>query len=110
MTTLHLISAASFAFVAVFTWHAYSAAPGVGQSPRSAIVEAWINILLGFSLNYVANLLILPLVGFHIGHVDNFLMGWVYTAVSIVRQYAIRRWFNARLHSLALRLGGPPTT
>lgn len=105
MTTLHLISAASFTFVAIFTWHAYTAAPGVGQSPRSAIVEAWINILLGFSVNFLANFLIFPLVGVHIGAAENFLVGWIYTAVSIVRQYAIRRWFNARLHTLALRLG-----
>ena len=104
MTALHLFSAASFVFVVAFTWKAYAAQPGVGQSPRSAIVEAWTNILIGFSINYVANLAILPMVGFHIGHVDNFLMGWCYTAISIVRQYVIRRWFNARLHNLALRL------
>lgn len=103
MTALHLFSAASFVFVVAFTYRAYAAVPGPGQSPRSAIAEAWINILIGFSINYLANLAILPLVGFHIGHVDNLLMGWVYTAISIVRQYAIRRYFNARLHDLALR-------
>lgn len=103
MTALHFFSAASFVFVVAFTYRAYAAQPGPGQSPRSAIAEAWINILIGFSINYLANLAILPLVGFHIGHVDNFLMGWVYTAISIVRQYAIRRYFNARLHDLALR-------
>ena len=105
MSTLHLISAASLAFVVVFTFRAYSANPGQGQSPRSAIAEAWLNIIAGFLVNYVANLLILPLVGFHISPGQNLLIGVIYTAVSIVRQYAIRRWFNARLHTLALRLG-----
>lgn len=103
MTTLHLFSAASFLFVVAFTYHAYSAAPGVGQSPRSAIVEAWIGIVIGFSVNYLLNLVLFPLVGVRPSLVDTFLLGWIYTAASIVRQYAIRRYFNARLHSLALR-------
>lgn len=103
MTALHLFSAASFLFVVAFTYRAYYAAPTPGQTPRSAIVEAWTNIIIGFSLNYVANLLILPLAGFHIGPLENFMVGWIYTAVSIVRQYVIRRYFNARLHDLALR-------
>jgi hypothetical protein len=36
----------------------------------------------------------------HGGYLDpwgNFWMGWVFTVISIVRQYAIRRWFNAQL-------------
>jgi hypothetical protein len=27
----------------------------------------------------------------------NWWMGWIFTTVSIVRQFAIRRWFNRRL-------------
>jgi hypothetical protein len=33
-------------------------------------------------------------------------MGWIYTSVSILRQYAIRRWFQQRLHAAALKLVG----
>lgn len=106
MTLLAGLGLASFAFVAVFTYRAYTAAPGAGQSPRSAIVEAWLNIAVGFAINFVANFLILPLIGAHPSASQNFLMGWIYTAVSIVRQYAIRRWFNAKLHEAARRLAG----
>ena len=63
------------------------------------------NILIGFTINYAMNLLLLPLVGARITAVDNFMLGWTYTAISIVRQYAIRRWFNARIVALARRLG-----
>lgn len=101
---LNLLAAVSFAFVAVFTWRAYTREPGPGQSPRSAITEAWLNIVFGFSINYAANLLLLPLVGAHMTAGNNFAIGWVYTAVSILRQYAIRRWFNKRLHVLAQRV------
>jgi len=106
VTLLVALGLASLAFVAVFTWRAYTANPGAGQSPRSAILEAWLNIAVGFSINFVANFLILPLIGAHPSASQNFWMGWIYTAVSIVRQYAIRRWFNARLHAAAKRLAG----
>lgn len=106
MTLLTTLGIASFCFVAVFTFRAYRAAPGVGQSPRSAIIEAWLNICIGFTINYVANLLFLPLIGAHVSMADNFWLGWIYTTVSIVRQYVIRRWFNSRLHSAAQRLAG----
>jgi len=106
MTILSILGLASLSFVAVFTYRAYTAAPGHGQSPRSAIIEAWLNIVIGFSINFTANFLILPLVGAQLTPASNFWMGWIYTAISMVRQYAIRRWFNARLHEAAKRLAG----
>lgn len=106
MSPLVTLGLLSFAFVAAFTWRAYTRAPGPGQSPRSAIIEAWANIAVGFSINFVANFLILPLIGAYPSAAQNFWMGWIYTAVSIVRQYTIRRWFNAHLVAMAKRLAG----
>lgn len=98
---IHVLGLASFLFVVAFTVRAAFAAPGVGQSPRSAIVEAWSNIAVGFTINFIANLFIVPMAvdGGHLSLLANLSMGWVFTAVSIARQYAIRRWFNARLHA-----------
>ena len=104
--TIEALGAASMLFTLWFTVRAVRSAPGVGQSPRSAIIEAWFNLVIGFSINFVANTFILPLVGAHITSAQNFWLGWVYTSVSIVRQYAVRRWFNAMLHTAALRLSG----
>lgn len=106
MNTLIAFGLLSLVFVGVFTWRAYTAQPGPGQSPRSAIIEAWMNIAVGFGINFIANFLILPLIGAHPSAAQNFWMGWIYTAVSIVRQYAIRRWFNAKLHAAAQKLAG----
>jgi hypothetical protein len=94
ITSLGLVSAA---FVALFTWRQfYGHDDGRGaQSRRESIIEAWTNIVIGFSINYAANLLFLPLVGARASGGDLFWLGWLYTAVSILRQYAIRRWFNA---------------
>jgi hypothetical protein len=104
--TLTLLGLASLAFVVVFTARAYRNNTGAGQTPRGAIIEAWFNILAGFTVNWAANWLILPLVGASFTALENFWMGWIYTSISIIRQYAIRRWFNARLHAAAQRLGG----
>lgn len=95
ITALGLLSAA---FVAWFTYRTYmSADAGAGpQSKRASLIEAWTNIVIGFSINYAANLLLLPLVGAELTAGNNFWLGWTYTAVSILRQYAIRRWFNTQ--------------
>jgi hypothetical protein len=93
------LGAASMAFVVWFTWRAYTGPDvGVGQSRRASIIEAWTNIAIGFTLNYLANLVLLPLMteGGHLSLMDNLWGGWVYTAISIARQFAIRRWFNSR--------------
>ena len=102
MTTLTALGLASLAFTAWFTWRSYHAGP----NPRAAIVEAWVNIGIGFGINFLANLLILPLIDAHFTLAQNFWMGWIYTSVSILRQYAIRRWFQQRLHAAALKLVG----
>ena len=76
------------------------------QSKLSSFIEAWVNIFIGFAINFGANLCIFPLFGFHISLQANFLMGVIYTGISLVRQYCIRRWFNARIHAAALKIGG----
>lgn len=76
------------------------------QTKLGSFIEACINILIGFSINYVMNLLILPLFGFHISLTDNLLMGLLYTIVSVARSYVVRRWFEARIHKAALKLAG----
>jgi len=96
---LTALGVAAMVFVAVFTLHAaFVQAHRGGQSPRSAIVEAWTNIAIGFAVNFTANLVLLPLAfgGLRIEAATNWWLGWTYTAISILRQYAIRRWFNAR--------------
>ena len=40
-------------------------------------------------------MLILPLFGFHIGPGAAFNMGPIFTVISLVRSYVLRRWFNS---------------
>lgn len=96
MNAITLLGAASMLFVAWFTWHQYTGPQsGLGQSRRQSIIEAWVNLAIGFSINFTANLVLFPLmVGVPVSAEANFWGGWVYTSISILRQYAIRRWFN----------------
>lgn len=67
----------------------------MAQTRIGSFAEAWGNILIGFWINYGANMLILPLFGFHgLTAGKNFVIGIIYTFISLARSYALRRWFN----------------
>lgn len=71
------------------------------QSRISSLIESLFNVAIGFFINFTANMLIFPQFGFHITPSANFAMGMIYTGISIVRSYLIRRFFNAQLHAAA---------
>lgn len=74
------------------------------QTRKGSFIEACINVLIGFWINFFANLLILPLIGFNITIGQNIFIGILYTIISIARSYAIRRWFNYYIVKAAERL------
>ena len=78
----------------------------MNQTRICSLIEACINVLIGFGINFCANMLILPLIGFHITAGQNLFIGVLYTIISVARSYVIRRWFNARLHHAAHTLAG----
>jgi len=71
------------------------------QTRLGSLIEAIINVIIGFTINYAANMLIFPLFGFHITPGANLALGLIYTVISVARSYCVRRWFNARLQRLA---------
>ena len=79
----------------------------VSQTRLGSFIEAWANVAIGFGINFGMNMLILPMFGFtSLTLGTNFVIGMIYTVISVVRSYVLRRWFNAKLHSLAMRLAG----
>lgn len=74
------------------------------QSRLGSLIEAVINVLIGFWINFAANLVVLPLFGWHVTVTQNLALGAIYTGISIARSYAVRRWFNARIAAAAARL------
>lgn len=66
------------------------------QTLWASIVEAKTNILIGAGVAYTTNLLILPLFGFDsLNAANNLAITAIYTGVSIVRQFLLRRFFNS---------------
>lgn len=76
------------------------------QTRLGSLIEVLFNIAIGFAINWVANIYILPLYGFQITGGQAFSMGLIFTVISVVRSYVIRRWFNARLHAAANAIAG----
>lgn len=64
------------------------------QTKLGSFAEAWANIFVGFSINWFANMLVLPQFGFHVTGAQAFGIGVIFTGISLVRSYVLRRWFN----------------
>jgi hypothetical protein len=67
----------------------------LSQTKLGSITEAWANIAVGFGVNFTANMVVLPLFGFtSLTLKNNFIIGAIYTVISLLRSYVLRRWFN----------------
>lgn len=67
----------------------------MAQTRKGSWTEVAANIAVGYSVNFVANMAILPAVGLKgLTWKNNLAMGVAFTVVSITRQYVLRRWFN----------------
>ena len=85
----------SFWFTAYAAKAAYHAG---GQSIRDSVQEAWMNVVIGFTINYIVNIFILPwAVEAQLTGWNNFWMGWIYTAISFIRQIGLRRAYNLKM-------------
>ena len=64
------------------------------QSKRHSALEAVANVAIGYLISVAANVVVLPLFGYAVSIADGFAIGLVFTAISLVRSYALRRAFN----------------
>lgn len=64
------------------------------QSRRNSAIEAFVNVLIGYLVSVLANILILPMFGYDVSLPDSFAIGAAFTVVSLLRSYAVRRFFN----------------
>jgi hypothetical protein len=66
-----------------------------------SLVEAVANVVAGYWVAVTTQVLLFPLFGLAVSLRENLAIGLVFTAVSIVRSYALRRAFEA------IRIGPP---
>ena len=64
------------------------------QSRRNSAIEAFVNVAIGYLVSVLANILILPMFGYDVTLADSFAIGVAFTMVSLLRSYAVRRFFN----------------
>lgn len=81
----------------------------MNQPRLGSLIEAIANVVIGFAINWTANMLVLPLFGFQVSTGQALGIGLVFTFISVARSYVIRRWFNAQLHAASLRLAAMST-
>jgi len=71
------------------------------QTRIGSLFESAVNLVIGFSVAIVSQLLVFPLFGIDVPFSSNLGISAWFTAISLVRSYVIRRWFNARIQAAA---------
>lgn len=64
------------------------------QSRRMSLAEAAANVAVGYGIAVTTQVTVFPLFGIHASLSDDMAIGAVFTAVSILRSYALRRAFE----------------
>lgn len=64
------------------------------QSKRHSLIESVTNIGIGMAVSLASQSVIFPLCGIYVSMGTNVAITVWFTAISLVRQYAIRRYFN----------------
>ena len=66
----------------------------MAQTKLESAIEVVVNVLIGYVVATVSQIMIFPLFGIFLPLSDNLLIGAYFTAISIVRGYVVRRFFN----------------
>ena len=65
------------------------------QSRTMSLVEAVANVVVGYGVAVITQMLVFPLFGLQTTLAQNLKMGAVFSIVSIIRSFALRRVFEA---------------
>jgi len=64
------------------------------QSKYHSFLESFTNVVIGYLVAIISQLVIFPLFDINIPIADNLLIGLYFTGISLIRNYTIRRIFN----------------
>ena len=64
------------------------------QSRRMSLMESLANVSVGYGIAVGTQVVVFPLFGIHASLSDNLTIGAIFTLVSIIRSYALRRAFE----------------
>lgn len=66
-----------------------------GQKKRHSFMESILNVAIGYGVALATQIAVFPLFGMQVSIIDNLAIGGIFTVVSIIRSYYVRRLFNA---------------
>jgi hypothetical protein len=65
------------------------------QSRRMSLIEAITNVAVGYALAVATQIVVFPWFGLHPSLGENLAIGSVFTGISLIRGYVLRRLFQA---------------
>ena len=66
------------------------------QTKKWSIIETLVSVGIGWLIGVILNMLVLPLFDYDVSLTDGVLISIIFTAVSVVRSYVVRRFFNSK--------------
>jgi hypothetical protein len=64
------------------------------QSKRMSMIESLTNVAVGYGVAVTTQIMIFPMFGLEVPLADNLAIGAIFTGISIVRSYTLRRVFE----------------
>ena len=64
------------------------------QSKQMSLLESLTNVAVGYGVAVSAQILVFPMFGLDVSHSDNLAIGAIFTGISIVRSFTLRRVFE----------------
>jgi hypothetical protein len=64
------------------------------QSRRLSLIEAVTNVAVGYVLAVITQIMVFPWFGIHPSLGENLAIGSMFTGISLLRSYALRRLFE----------------
>ena len=69
------------------------------QTRLQSFIESLANVFIDYGVALLSQIVVFPLFKISVSLVDNILIGLIFTIISIVRSYVVRRVFN-KLHGV----------
>ena len=66
------------------------------QTKKWSMIETLVSVGIGWIIGVILNMLVLPLFDYDVSLTDGVLISIIFTAVSVVRSYVVRRFFNSK--------------
>jgi hypothetical protein len=64
------------------------------QSRRQSLIEAITNVVVGYALAVLTQIVVFPWFGLQVPFWDNLAIGAMFVMISLLRSYALRRLFE----------------